>query len=135
MNLPSSSRKCLGLKLSGVSHSFLSKRTEVRLGITVVPCKERKRENRLMRRQEREKIICLPKRQETGKIILSLAHILDIIFYIMCEVFLSVSEHCWSVTLSFTNSEKQKGLKGKWNIFFKSGFGSFHYKNLLRWEV
>lgn len=36
-NFPSASRKCSGLKVSGVSHSFLSNSTEVRLGITDVP--------------------------------------------------------------------------------------------------
>lgn len=33
------SRKCSGLKVSGVSHTFLSNIIEVRLVITVVPCK------------------------------------------------------------------------------------------------
>lgn len=33
------SRKCSGLKVSGVSHTFLSNIIEVRLVIRVVPCK------------------------------------------------------------------------------------------------
>lgn len=37
LNFPSSVRKCPGLKVCGVSHSFLSKRTEVKLGIIVIP--------------------------------------------------------------------------------------------------
>ena len=36
-NLPLASKKCPGLNLSGVSHSFLSNSTDVRLGINEVP--------------------------------------------------------------------------------------------------
>lgn len=43
-NLPSASRKCSGLKVSGASHSFLSNSTDVRLGITEVPCTQRQTE-------------------------------------------------------------------------------------------
>lgn len=43
-NFPSASRKCSGLKVSGASHSFLSNSTDVRLGITEVPCTQRQTE-------------------------------------------------------------------------------------------
>lgn len=38
INLPLLSRKCKGLKLLGFSHSVSSYRTDVRRGITAVPC-------------------------------------------------------------------------------------------------
>lgn len=45
------SRKCSGLKVSGVSHTFLSNIIEVRLVITVVPCKRWRKQEFAWRRR------------------------------------------------------------------------------------